>query len=166
MHAPPPWRQASKAHGCSELPQVGVATATRRLAGKRLAVLAGTRTTWRSMESHTVGFAVFGENETLGLQVLLQQCRLGFANCRRCFGELLHAGSIEARRCRLCVHHLRPKGVCSCAISSTVTSRRRQSDAAEAGDTALNALVSVASQASWELRTPLPLGNPASSAAM
>ena len=78
---------------------------TRRLAGKRLAVLVGTKTTWRSMESHTVGFAVFGENETLGLQVLLQQCRLGFANCRRCLGELLHAGSIEARRCRLCVHY-------------------------------------------------------------
>ena len=59
----------------------------------------------RSMESHTVGIAVFGENETLGLQVLLQQCRLGFANCRRCFGELLRAGSIEARRCRLREHH-------------------------------------------------------------
>ena len=27
----------------------------------------------------------FRRNETLGLQVLLQQCRLGFANCRRCF---------------------------------------------------------------------------------
>ena len=39
------------------------------------------------------------------MQVLLQQCCLGFANCRGCFGELLHAGSIEARRCRLREHH-------------------------------------------------------------
>ena len=55
------------------------------------------------------------------------------------------------------------RGRCNleCRDLSTQTARRR-----EAGDTALNASVSVASQASWELRTPLPLGDPASLAAM
>ena len=60
-------RKAHLTYACDATLEVGVATATRRLAGKTTAVLAGTKTTWpmllvvRSMESHTLGFVVFGE---------------------------------------------------------------------------------------------------------
>ena len=129
--------------GAWNLLQVEVAVATKRLAGKRLAVLTGTKTTWpmslavRSMEFHIAGSRGFWRGRDFGSAgSCAAAVSSGFASCQRCFGELLQAGSIPKHDvvafvsitlevCRWCWGE---RGRCNleCRDLPTQTARRRE----------------------------------------